>query len=113
MRELASEEDWEACVEASKAAPVFVLKHSTACAISAMGFREVQKYEQARGDGDPPVYVVKVIESRPVSNAIAEDLEVPHRSPQLILMKDGEAVWNASHHGIYVDRIRETASGAH
>jgi bacillithiol system protein YtxJ len=54
--------------------------------------------------------MVKVIESRPVSNAIAEKLAVTHQSPQLILLHSGQEVWNASHHNITGENI-ESALG--
>lgn len=40
--------------------------------------------------------LVKVIESRPVSNQIAEDLGVKHESPQVIYVKDKAKYWTAS-----------------
>jgi bacillithiol system protein YtxJ len=49
--------------------------------------------------------LVKVIESRPVSNQIAEDLGVKHESPQVILLKGGASYWNASHWAITEEHI--------
>lgn len=110
MEELQSEEDLARVMEASRERPVFLFKHSTACPISAAACREVESYRDATGDaGRPDIYMVKVIESRPISNQIAEDLGVPHRSPQLILVKNGQAVWNGSHHGINRTTIAEAA----
>jgi bacillithiol system protein YtxJ len=51
--------------------------------------------------------MVKVIENRGVSNAVAERLGVEHQSPQMILVKDGQALWSASHHGIHAEKLRE------
>ncbi|MNV97138.1 hypothetical protein D3C71_1922260 [compost metagenome] len=44
--------------------------------------------------------LVKVIESRPVSNQIAEDTGVKHASPQILYIKNKETVWNTSHWAI-------------
>ncbi|TYP76523.1 bacillithiol system protein YtxJ [Paenibacillus methanolicus] len=44
--------------------------------------------------------LVKVIESRPVSNRIAEDLGVKHESPQIIYVKDRAKYWTASHSAV-------------
>lgn len=41
--------------------------------------------------------MVKVRESRPVSNKIEEDLELKHESPQIIYIKDQRRYWSATH----------------
>ena len=110
MIELKTIDDWEACVEASKLGPVLVLKHSTACPTSSAGYREVLRYEKDRDGDTPPIYLVKVIESRPVSNAIAQQLGVTHQSPQLILVQNGKAFWDASHYGIQASTIAEAVA---
>lgn len=100
VKELLCREDWRACVESSQERPCFVLKHSTVCPISGAALQRVRQYLEAREDGDPPFYLVRVIESRPVSNLIAEETGVRHQSPQLLLLDGGKACWNASHGGI-------------
>jgi bacillithiol system protein YtxJ len=71
-----------------------LFKHSTTCPISARANLEVQKYEKS---ATLPILQVLVIESRPLSLSIAEDHQVQHASPQVILFKDGKSVWNTSH----------------
>lgn len=87
-----------------------MFKHSTTCPISARASDRVRKYEDGAGPDAPEIVMVKVIESRPVSNAIATQLGVTHQSPQMILIKDGAAVWNASHHLIQVESIEEAVA---
>lgn len=106
MHELTSMEALTACLEASSSRPVFVFKHSTSCPISG-GAQQRLDALLAQRDGLPAIYRVKVIEDRPVSNAVAETLGVTHKSPQLILVRDGEAVWSTSHHNIQADTIDE------
>ena len=86
--------------------PVWLFKHSTTCPISASGYRQVASYVAGAGAGAPPVYLVKVIESRPVSNEIAARLGVRHESPQVLLVKGGAVVWHASHGGIAAGAMR-------
>jgi len=100
MEPLESEAGLAACLAASADVPVFILKHSTACPISAGAKGRVADFLADPPENCPAVYLVKVIESRSVSNAIADRLGVRHQSPQLILVKDGQAVWDASHHRI-------------
>jgi bacillithiol system protein YtxJ len=105
MEEITSQEQLDAALEQSNEQPVFLFKHSTACPISAGANDRVRQYVQA--DDAAPVYLVKVIESRPVSNAVAERLGVAHKSPQVILVRNGEAQWDASHHGVRAERMAE------
>ena len=100
MTELDSEADWAACLARSESEPVFVFKHSTRCPISSGARAEVVRYIEQAVDGGAPVYINYVVESRPVSNLIAESLGVRHESPQIFLVKGGKAYWHASHGGV-------------
>lgn len=100
MRELKSATDLEAALSASEEQPVLLFKHSTACPVSGSAYQRVQSYINDAGEKAPPVYMVKVIEARPVSNEIAQRLAVTHQSPQMLLVQNRQAVWNASHGGI-------------
>ena len=105
MRELTTVEEWESCLADSATKSVFVFKHSTRCPISASAHDVLTRYIEKAGATSPAFHLVKVIESRPLSNAIAEALGVEHKSPQLILIKDGQAAWSASHYGINAENI--------
>lgn len=104
MVELCSEADLEACLAESGEAPVFIFKHSTSCPTSAMAYRRVAAYLE-EGVDIPPFYLVRVIESRAVSNAISARLGVAHQSPQLILVKGDRVLWDASHGEIIAGAI--------
>jgi len=96
-REITSESEWEQALEASGDKPVLVLKHSTTCPVSAAALEEYESYLEDKPAENVDYLLVKVIESRPVSNKIAEDLHVKHESPQIILVKDKQKYWAASH----------------
>jgi len=106
MRELTTLEHWQAALTESKARPILLFKHSTACPTSARALQQAEAFRAAHPDA-PEMVMIKVIESRPVSNAIASDLGVEHRSPQLILLRNGASVWMRSHHGIQATTIAE------
>lgn len=112
MKELTGPQDWEACLDASIQKPVFVFKHSTSCPISAAAHDRVTEYGRQNAEDAPDIFMVKVIENRPVSNQIADDLAVQHQSPQIILVKDKTAVWSATHHGVQGDRMQEALENA-
>ena len=97
MREITTMDEFDALLEESEIGPVLVFKHSTRCPVSTAAHSRVQAWERVLGEEAPPVYLVKVIESRELSNEIALHLGVAHQSPQIILVRDGYALWNTSH----------------
>ena len=86
VQELATRADADAMLEASNEAPVYLLKHSIACPISARGQMEFVGLE---GDADPPLYAVVVQYARDVSEYLAEQLGVRHETPQAVLIANG------------------------
>lgn len=110
MKEMKSATDLEAALNVSQEQPVLLFKHSTACPVSGAAYHRVQAYLNEAGPDAPPVYMVKVIESRPVSNEIAQRLQVTHQSPQMLLVQNRQAVWNASHGAIDARAIEQALS---
>ena len=88
----------------SHSKPVAIFKHSTRCSVSRM----VQKTLELDWDfkeEELPIYFLDLITYRSISNSIAERLAVHHESPQLIVLRDGKAVYYASHSEIDIDDI--------
>lgn len=105
LKELTTTKDWEALLKASNEKPVLLLKHSTTCPISANAWKEFNhSLEDLNARGIETAYV-KVIESRPVSNQIAQELGVTHQSPQAIFIKNGASTWMTSHWDITKDAL--------
>ncbi len=100
MHEITTPVELEAALEKSQTSPVFLFKHSTTCPISARAQDRIAQYLARAGENTPPFYLVRVIESRPISNEIATRLKVTHQSPQLVLVQGDTALWNASHDDI-------------
>lgn len=57
-----------------------------------------------------PSYYLDILEHRNISNDIATTFNVKHESPQVLLIKNGECVYNNSHNSISVDDIKEKIS---
>jgi bacillithiol system protein YtxJ len=70
--------------------PVVIFKHSNACGISSAAYREMEKLAA-------PVNLLEVQSARDVSRELADMTGIRHETPQVIVLKDGKAVWNASH----------------
>jgi bacillithiol system protein YtxJ len=78
--------------------PVVVFKHSLACPVSALAYREMQKLESE-------VVLVEVQNARQVSRELAERTGIRHESPQVIVFRNGKAVWNASHYDVNAQTV--------
>lgn len=104
-KELHTVEEWQEVFEQSQNTGVVVLKHSTTCPVSASALEEYEEYLENKPNEKVNYYLVKVIESRPVSNQIAEDLNVKHASPQIIYIKNKYPEWNSSHWSVTAKHI--------
>ncbi|WP_202903293.1 bacillithiol system redox-active protein YtxJ [Gorillibacterium massiliense] len=104
-REIDTIEEWQSALEASTDKPVVILKHSTTCPVSANALKEYDDYLAGSPNAEPDYLLVKVIESRPVSNQIAADTGVTHQSPQIICIKNKHSYWNTSHWSITTEHI--------
>ncbi|MBD2871313.1 bacillithiol system redox-active protein YtxJ [Paenibacillus arenilitoris] len=96
-KEITTVEEWNDVFENSSTRPLVVFKHSTTCPVSANAHQEFTNYLNDKPKQDAEYVLVKVIESRPVSNLIAEDTSVKHESPQIIYIDKKAKVWTASH----------------
>lgn len=85
--------------------PVVFFKHSTRCSISSMALNRLESNWQPNTDHVLPVYL-DLIAYRNISNQLAEDFEVIHQSPQVLVVKNGKCVYNASHNQIDVELIK-------
>lgn len=90
--------------ELSKTRPQVIFKHSTRCSISSMAKSRLERSEQPEA-GD--FYFLDLIKYRSISDRIAEDFLVQHESPQILLIKNTECVYDESHSGIQMDDIIE------
>jgi bacillithiol system protein YtxJ len=98
INECRSEEDFHRLLEDSRSKPVFLFKHSTACPTSK-GAR--MKYETlSEEDQRAEYWLVLVRENKALARQIAEESGVEHQSPQVILFRDGRAIWNCAHYAI-------------
>jgi bacillithiol system protein YtxJ len=52
-------------------------------------------------------YFLDLLEHRDISNEIVIRFVVVHQSPQLILIKDGKAIYNASHSDIAAAELKQ------
>jgi bacillithiol system protein YtxJ len=86
----------EADVVTALAEPLAILyKHSPICPTSGLAYEEIRSLRRLQQD--VPVYLVDVVNSRPLSRYIAERIGVAHASPQAIILRAGVPAWHGSH----------------
>ena len=95
-------EQLETIVTASNSRPQVIFKHSTRCSVSSMVLNRLEREEQPAA---MDFYFLDLISYRPISNDIAERFHVHHESPQIIIIKNGEAIFDESHLAIQMDEI--------
>ncbi len=95
----------EEVLHESKSEPVVIFKHSTRCSISSVAKSRLE----SNWDFDIkqlPIYYLDLISYRNISNLIADNFEIEHESPQLILIKNGKCIYHQSHMSISVSDLR-------
>ena len=86
--------------------PVMIFKHSTRCAISATVLNRLERSWNTEEVSVKP-YFLDLINHRDLSNQVAQEFGVVHESPQVLVIRDGKAVYHSSHFGISYDELKE------
>lgn len=94
----------QSIIDNSSQRPQIIYKHSSRCGISSMVLGRLER-------SVPPetidYYFLDVIKNRDISNKIAQHFEVYHESPQLLLIKNGECIYDESHYAINIQEVLE------
>jgi len=93
--------------EKSTERPQVIFKHSTRCSISSVAKSRLDRSPDPEG---MDFYYLDLIRYRSISNKIAELFEVHHESPQILLIKNGECIYDESHLSISIDEVKQQAS---
>ena len=92
-------------VELSNEKPVLIFKHSIRCSISRYSLKQFENDFELEDRIIP--YYLDLLNHRDISNAIAERFGVFHQSPQIIVIKDGKAIFDTSHESIDARKIEQ------
>lgn len=103
-KKIESQKDLDAAIEKSSQQKVLIFKHSTRCFISKSVLRSFEKQMQ-ESDKNFGYYFLDLLAYRSISNEIESRFDVVHQSPQLIVLENGKAIYNASHQNIDLDKI--------
>lgn len=102
---ISDSESFEELLSRSKEQPIVIFKHSTTCAISAGAYEEMARWKGA-------VVLVEVQNARALSREIEHRTGVAHESPQVIVLRNGRVVWDASHWRVKAESVAEAVRKA-
>ncbi len=107
--ELTSSEQLKQAIESSVENAVILFKHSTRCSISSMA---KSRFESNWNTdlSKVSIYYLDLIAHRNISNEIAELTGIEHQSPQAIVLKNKEVIYDASHSEISAKAIENLLS---
>ena len=106
-KEITSVEEFNEMLNAPTDKAKLFFKHSTRCSISSMALKGFERAWNVSSD-DFELYFVDLIAHRDISNAIAAESHVEHQSPQVVVWRNGEVIYNASHHHIDAQKIQQS-----
>lgn len=93
-------------VNLSKEVPCLIFKHSTRCSISTIAQHRLEKDWRFPKEELQPFFI-DLIANRAISNTVADFFSVSHESPQVLLIHEGECIYDASHLDIQIDELQE------
>jgi len=97
--------------ELSRQQPCIIYKHSTRCSLSFVTKHRLES-EWDEDLQDVAAFFLDVIAHRDISQQVAEHFSVYHESPQLLLIRDGECIYEESHLDISVEDLKENFHSA-
>ena len=103
---LESEHQISELSDRSTATAVVIFKHSTSCAISSIAKSRIANNWDIPADEIIPYYL-DILRYRSISNQIADHFDVVHESPQILLIKNRECVYENSHLDINIPELKE------
>jgi len=91
---LSTEEQLKTILEQSHQKPQVIFKHSTRCSVSSVVKRRLETGEIPE---QIDFHYLDLLSNRSLSDKIADELNVYHESPQVLLVQNGECTYDESH----------------
>ena len=102
---LTNPDQLELIKERSHSKPQVIFKHSSRCGTSSLAKNRLEKKSPPAASVD--FYFLDFINFRELSDKVSFDFKVSHESPQVLLIKNGQCVYEESHLGISMEEILE------
>ena len=93
---------------ASESEKIMIFKHSTRCSISSSALNRLERnWNDERDSVKIKPYYLDLIAHRDISNKIAQQWNIAHESPQVLVIEDGKCTYHNSHMGIDYTELME------
>ncbi len=110
ITELYTVEEWND-IKRNSINEIIIFKYSPVCPISSSVERDFDSWVAQKNNDGITCIKVNVIDSRPLSRHLADELGVHHQSPQVIwLTKEHLTKWHASHYDITLRNLTDNMS---
>jgi monothiol bacilliredoxin len=104
--QLTSIDQLDEIIEESSEKGILIYKHSTRCGVSSMAMDRLMRTWDVEHSDNIKAYFLDLIAFREVSNEVANRFGIYHQSPQVLLIKNGNAIYEASHMAISFSAIK-------
>ncbi len=104
---LTSVHEVEALKNRSHEIPCLIFKHSNRCNVSAIAKYRLEddwSFESTQIEA----YFLDLLQFKSTSHFVADTFQVFHESPQVLLILNGQCVYDASHLDISVEELKES-----
>jgi bacillithiol system protein YtxJ len=107
--ELKSEDQLGKILDESKSKSVLIFKHSTRCSTSRLALDRLERKWRDEEMLHVKPYFLDLISYRKISDSIANQFDVEHESPQVLIIENGRSVYDRSHFEIDYNDILEAS----
>lgn len=99
---LTDEAGWLDILAQSEQRAVLLFKHSHRCSLSSIAKHRLDTYQAYPAMSG---WIIDVIHQRPLAQLITRELDVVHASPQALILRNRECIWEEDHLDIQAEEI--------
>ena len=107
--ELRTDSQLEQIHQESQTKSILIFKHGSRCSISRMALDRLERKWNPEETSHIKPYFLDLLSFRETSANVARQFEVEHESPQVLIIENGQSVYDWSHLDIDYDRILEAS----
>ncbi len=104
--ELTDDSQLETLKKESHQRPILIFKHSTSCSISRTALSRLERNWEENEMKEVKPYFLDLLSYRKLSNGVADIFSVQHESPQIVLIRNGQSIYDRSHFDIDYQQIK-------
>ena len=105
--QLESSKQLEDLIQNSTAKPQLIFKYSSRCDLSYTMLNRLENDWQPNETDNIDTIFLDILSARELSNSVENKFGIRHESPQVLVIKNGECIYDDSHMRINYNRIKE------